>query len=158
MTRQGRTFSQRFKNAALVVLMLPFILPLALLAIILYPLYRIILYLLIWSLWLPKGKDILLILSDSPIWHEYMTTQVLPLVQDRALVLNWSDRRNWERWSLPVAVFRHFGGAREYNPMVLLFRPLRTARVFRFWSAFKDWKRGNRDSVDRLRDNLLASL
>lgn len=136
MTRQGRTSSQRFKNAALVVLMLPFILPLALLAIILYPLYRIILYLLIWSLWLPKGKDILLILSDSPIWHEYMTTQVLPLVQDRALVLNWSDRRNWERWSLPVAVFRHFGGAREYNPMVLLFRPLRTARVFRFWSAF----------------------
>lgn len=158
MIRQKRTISQRFRNAALVVVMLPFVLPLALLAITLHVLYRIVLYLLVWALWVPRGRDILFVSSDSPIWQDYMATQVLPIVQDRAVVLNWSARKTWDRWTLTVAVFRHFGGWREFNPMVLLFRPLHRARVFRFFPAFQDWKRGHREPVDRLRQDLLSAL
>jgi hypothetical protein len=55
-------------------------------------------------------------------------------------------------------VFHHFGGAGDFNPLVVLFRPLRLARVFRFWSAFKDWKRGYKEPVERLRKELFASL
>jgi len=94
MNWQKQSFSQRLKNAVLVVpvvLFLPFILPLVLLAIIFHILYRTTLYLLVWVIWLPRGKDILFVYSDSPIWHEYMATQILPLVQDRAVVLNWSE-------------------------------------------------------------------
>jgi hypothetical protein len=158
MTRQKRTFSQRLKNGALVVGLLPFVLPLALVAIALHLLYRIVLYLLVWTLWCPRGKDILFVYSDSPIWREYMETQVLPLVQERAVVLNWSERKKWLTWSLGVAVFRHFGGQREFNPLVVLFRPVRSARVFRFWSAFKDLKRGYNAPVERLRQDLLSAL
>jgi hypothetical protein len=74
MTRQKQSFSQRLKNAALLVLFLPLVLPLALVAIVLHLLYRITLYLLIWALWLPRGKDILFVYSNSPIWNEYMAT------------------------------------------------------------------------------------
>lgn len=158
MIRRKRLLSQRLGNAALVVLLLPLVLPLALLSIALYFLYRFVLYVLMWSLWLPRGKDILFVFSDSPIWSEYMTAEVLPLVQERAVVLNWSQRRKWGRWSLPVAVFRHFGGWREYNPVILLFRPLHTARAFRFWSAFKDWKHGDQEPVRKLRQDLLSAL
>jgi hypothetical protein len=158
MIREKRTISRRFKNAALVVIMLPFVLPLALLAITLHTLYRIVLYLLVWALWVPRGRDILFVSSDSPIWHEYMATQVLPIVQDRAVVLNWSARKTWGKWELAVAVFRHFGGGHEFNPMVLLFRPLRRARAFRFFPAFQDWKRGYTEPVDRLRQDLLSAL
>src|SRR6266576_5096861 len=158
MNWQKQSFSQRLNNALLVVLFLPFVLPLALLAIVLHILYKITLYLLVWVIWLPRGKDILFVYSDSPIWHEYMATQILPLVQDRAVVLNWSERKKWRRWRLGVAVFHHFGGGREFNPLVMLFRPVRLARVFRFWSAFKDWKRGYREPVDRLRQDLLNAL
>lgn len=100
----------------------------------------------------------LLVYSDSPIWHEYMTTQVLPLVQKRAIVLNWSERKRWPRWSLGVAVFYHFGGAGNFNPLVVFFQPLRLARIFRFWSAFNDWKRGHKDPVERLTQEIVASL
>jgi hypothetical protein len=151
MTRQKLTFSQRLKNGALVVVVLPFVLPLALVAIALHLLYRIVLYLLVWTLWLPRGKDILFVYSD-------METQVLPLVQERAVVLNWSDRKKWMTWSLGVAAFRHFGGLREFNPLVVLFRPVRSARVFRFWSPFKDLKRGYNAPVERLRQDLLSAL
>jgi len=158
MSRLKQPFLQRVMNAVLLILFLPFVLPLALVAIILFLLYRITLYLLVWALWLPRGKDILFVYSDSPISHEYMATEVLPLVQERAVVLNWSERTTWHKWSLGVAVFRHFGGDREYSPLVVSFRPVRLARVFRFWPAFKDWKRGHREPVEKLRQDLLIAL
>ena len=100
----------------------------------------------------------LLVYSDSDTWHEYMTTQILPLVRDRAVVLNWSERKKWSRRSLGVAVFHHFGGAGDFNPLVVFFRPLRLARIYRFWSAFKDWKRGHKEPVERLTQEIAASL
>jgi hypothetical protein len=75
--------------------------------------YRITLYLLIWLLWLRNGKDVLLIYSNSPIWHEYMTTRILPLVQQRATVLNWSERKNWQKWALAVRVFHMFSSGHD---------------------------------------------
>jgi hypothetical protein len=158
MTRQKQPFLRRLGQGILIVVLLPLILPLALFAIASHLLYRALLYLLVWALWLPRGKDILFVYSDSPIWHDYMATQVLPLVQERSVVLNWSERKRWSRWSLGVAVFHHFGGAGEFNPLVVVFQPLRLARVFRFWSAFKDWKRGYKEPVERLRQELFASL
>jgi hypothetical protein len=134
------------------------VLPLALFAIASHVLYRTLLYLLVWALWLPKGKDVLLVYSDSPIWHEYMTTQVLPLVEERAVVLNWSERKQWSHWSLAAALFHHFGGAGDFNPLVVLFKPLRRPNIYRFWSAFKDWKRGYKEPVERLPQELVASL
>jgi len=117
-----------------------------------------LLYLLVWALWLPRGKDVLLVYSESPIWQEYMTTQVLPLVQERAVVLNWSERKRWSHWSLATALFHQFGGAGDFNPLVVLFKPLRGANIYRFWSGFKDWKHGYREPVERLTQELVASL
>jgi len=150
--------SRRLGQVILIVVLLPLVVPLAVFAVANHLLYRALLYLLVWASWLPRGKDILFVYSDSPIWHEYMATQVLPLVQGRSVVLNWSERKRWSRWSLGVAVFHHFGGEGDFNPMVVLFRPLRLAKMFRFWSAFKDWKRGYREPVERLRQELIASL
>jgi hypothetical protein len=158
MDRQGKTLVRKALDAALVVLIVTVILPLALVTIGLALLYRGALYLLVWLLWLPKGKDILFVYSDSPIWHEYMTTEILPLVERRAVVLNWSERSKWPQWSLGVSVFHRFGGTRDFNPLVVLFRPLQRALTFRFWPAFKDWKRGYREPVERLRQELLAAL
>ena len=158
MNRQGKTLTRRVLDAALVLLIFTIALPLALVTIGLALLYRGALYLLVWLLWLPKDKDILFVYSDSPIWREYMTTEILPLVESRAVVLNWSERSKWPLWSLGVSVFHRFGGARDFNPLVVLFRPFQRARTFRFWPAFKDWKRGSREPLERLRQELFAAL
>ena len=158
MTKQKQRFSRRLGNALLVIILLPVILPLALLAVALYVPHRLALYMLVWLLWLPRGKNILIVYSESPIWHEYMVTQVLPLVQEHAIVLNWTERSKWPWWSFRVHVFHWFAGDREFNPLVVLFRPFRRARVFRFWSAFKEWKRGDKEPVERLRQELLSAL
>ncbi|MGB8061410.1 MAG: hypothetical protein WCF26_05930 [Candidatus Sulfotelmatobacter sp.] len=107
--RKKLTLPQRLLSGVLVLLLLPFVLPLALLALILAVLHRCTLRLLIQIWWLPRGKDVLLVYSDSPIWREYMSSEIMPLVRERAVVLNWSERRQWRWWSLAVSAFRSYG-------------------------------------------------
>ena len=143
---------------ALTALLLPIILPLAIVGLVLHFLNKVVVYLLVWVWWLPKGKDILYVSSDSPIWKEYMGTEVLPLVEKRAIVLNWSARSKWPKWSFAVRVFRTFGRGRDLNPIVVLFRPFRRARIFRFLPAFQERKHGNSASVEQLRRDLMQAL
>jgi len=158
MSRVSQSLARRVWQTAIIILLLPVLLPLIVLALTFWLLHRMTLYLLVWILWLPKGKDILFVYSDSPIWKEYMTQQVLPLVEERAVILNWSEKSTWRRWTLAVSVLRAFGGEREFNPMVILFRPLRRARVFRFWSAFRGWKHGKTEQLEHLRNELFLHL
>ena len=158
MSRQPTTVRERIGKIVLGLIFLPLILPLTIVALLLFVLHRLVLYMLVWMLWVPKGKDTLFVYSDSPIWRDYMTEQVLPLVKDRAIILNWSERSTWRHWRLTQQVFYSFGGRREFNPMVIIFRPVRRATVFRFWSAFKDWKHGDAASVEGLRNRLQTSI
>jgi|SRR5215469_5483575 len=156
--RQKDSQAQKIVKAALLVLLTPIILPLMVVGVSLYVLNKLTIYLLVWVLWLPRGKDVLLVYSDSPIWQEYMTTQILPLVRNRAIVLNWSHRNEWSRWSFAVHVFHSIGGRQNFNPIVALFRPFRRPTVFRFYSAFKDWKHGQTETVEQQRDGLIRAL
>ncbi len=148
----------KIARITLVIVLVPLIIPLAIVGLILFFLNRLALYILIWLLWLPRGKDVLFVYSDSPIWHAYMAERVLPLVGSRAVVLNWSERKNWSRWSFTVHVFHTFGGSRNFNPLVVVFPLLRRARYFRFLPAFKDWKQGDTASVEQLRQELVSFL
>src|SRR5690242_1898618 len=109
MSRE-QPLSRRFAQAAAIVLLLPIILPLGLLVLTLYWVHRLLTYVLIWCIWLPKGRDVLVVYSDSPIWRDYMRQEIIPLLDNRAVVLNWSERSKWPKWSFAVHVFRSFGG------------------------------------------------
>ena len=158
MARERQPLSRRIIGAVFGLLLLPILVPLVIVVLLAIAVSRVGVYLLIWLLWLPRGKDVLFISSDSPIWREYMVEQVPPLVRERAVVLNWSERRRWNRWSLATWVFRALSGERNFNPMVVRFRLLRRAQKFRFWSAFQESKHGNRASVERLTNDLRVVL
>lgn len=72
--RDKRLFSRKLFEAALIIVVLPLVLPLAVLGLILYVLNRIVVYLLVWVWWLPRGKDVLFVSSESTVWKEYMET------------------------------------------------------------------------------------
>ncbi|SRR5581483_1610116 len=126
----------------------PIWIPLLMLWLVFYVLASICIYLVIWLFWLPRGTHILFVYSDSPIWHDYIEEHILPMIHDHAVVLNWSQRRSrsW-RCSLAVAAFKHFGGWRGFNPMAVVFRPFKRARVFRFLQPFRDLKHGKPEKL-----------
>ena len=133
------------------------LLPLAAVVLVLWLLGALLLQAMVWALWCPRGRYALVVYSNSPIWQEYFEERVLPALGTRAVVLNWSERKQWEL-SLAVALFRFFGGSREFNPMAMVFQPLRWPRHFRFYRAFREFKHGRRDETERLVREFFAVL
>jgi len=136
------------------------LLPLVLVVMIFRCLYSIALYLLVWSCWGTRGRDVLFVYSDSPQWHEYIEAEILPRIQHRAILLNWSERRTWKNnWTLAPMLFRHFGGYREFNPIGFQFRPLFPHNTYRFHEPLKKWRKKNdRKDLDALLTRFLNDL
>jgi hypothetical protein len=55
----------------------------------------VLLQLVVWLTWCPRGRYVLVVYSNSPIWREYFEAHVLPAVSSRGVVLNWSERKQW---------------------------------------------------------------
>jgi hypothetical protein len=140
----------------LFILLLPFVIA----AIHFWALYSISLYFLVWACWLTRGRDLLVVYSDSPHWKNYIEEEILPRVRDRAIVLNWSQRRNWiGKMTLSSMVFQHFGGYREFNPIAVRFRPFWIHNTYRFWEPIKKWrKKDDRRDLDSLLTRFFADL
>lgn len=111
-----------------------------------------------WVTWCPKGKHILFVYSDSPVWHEYITAHILPHIAERAVILNWSERHSWSRFqSLAHMAFYHYyaaGGREAFNPLAVVFRPFHVANVLRFWQPFKEYKRGRPEPLQEIQSQL----
>jgi hypothetical protein len=132
-------------------------LPVVLVGITLWLLGSALLLAGVWLTWCPRGRYALVVYSESPIWRDYFESQVLPALGGRAALLNWSERRQWKP-SLAVMLFRMFAGTREFNPIAIVFEPWRWPRRFRFYRAFRSFKRGEPEEVDKLRHEFLAQL
>lgn len=148
--KKPNTASKAFIGLLLIVLS-----PILIIALLLYLLWGTILYIAIWLTW--KKQRVLFVYSESPIWKGYIEGEILPYIRDRAVILNWSDRRNWKN-SLAVLAFRYFGGYRNFNPIGMVFRPFHFVKTYRFFEAFKEFKHGNSKSVEKIRKELFDSI
>ena len=100
--------------------------------------------------WGALGRDVLLVYSNSPNWQTHAEQSWLPRWGDRAVVLNWSDRRLWPRHSPAVQLFRVCSGDREFNPLGIVVPPAgRKVHIVRFWQAFRDHKHGKLETLSR---------
>src|SRR5262247_2308419 len=107
------------------------VLPIVLVASLLWLLSALLLLSVVWLTWWPRQQYALVVYSNSPVWQEYFETQVIPRRGGRAVVLNWSERKRWTV-TLPVVLFRVFGGSRDFKPIAIVFEPLLWPRRFRF--------------------------
>jgi hypothetical protein len=151
------TALERWLSVILGVPLLILVLPLLVLIITFYLIAGFLLHMAVWCWWCTRGRDVLLVYSNSPIWQSYVEEMLLPRLSHRAIVLNWSHRCTWTP-SLAVLAFRYFGGSREFNPMAIVFRPFRLARSFRFYKPFRDFKHGKTEAVNKMTDQLFALL
>lgn len=156
--------SPRSKTTTKPWIVIPLFIPLAIILGPILALYftayfavRGILYLMVWLLWCPQGKNVLFIYSDSSIWKDHIESTVIPRFSDEVVVLNWSERNRW-RTSLATVLFRHFGGRYEFNPMALVFRPFRRRTEFRFFEAFQAWKKGKRVALEAIESEFFLTL
>jgi len=142
-------------SKAFITLLLIILSPILMITVFFYLLWGAILYIAIWLTW--RKQRLLFVYSDSPTWKDYIEREILPYIQDRAVILNWSERRNWKS-SLAVLAFRYFGGYRNFNPIAIVFRPFHLVKTYRFFEAFKEFKRGDPRRVEELRKELFDCI
>jgi hypothetical protein len=146
-----------YLGALLFLLLSPVIFVAVIVVITFHLVASVFLHLAAWCCWNLRGRYVLFVYSDSPIWHDYIEENILPRLGERVVVLNWSHRRRW-RLTLAVLVFRYFGGHRLFNPMAVVFRPLRLAKTFRFYEPFRDFKHGESGTVAKMEHELFELL
>jgi len=105
--------------------------------------YRLALSVLAWFAMSP-GKDIVVVTNDSEVCKSWLS-RLMPLIDKRAVLLNYEERRNWRCWSLPVRLFHAFGPAPTTDsfiphllPAVIIITKLGRPKLFSFGSLSKD--------------------
>lgn len=157
MSDSQRTGARLYTRLALWLIV--FVLsPLLLLILLAYGASLLLLHMALWLIWGPLGKRVLFVYSNSPVWQGYIEQNVLPRLPETAVVLNWSERRSWNRLTLGYLAFCFLGGSREFNPLAVVVQPLRWAKCFRFWKAFRDFKHGKLHSLAKVESEFFAYL
>jgi hypothetical protein len=144
----------RVTGIAILVLSLPVIL----LVGAFWVLQRLALRMALLAAWAPRGRQVLFVYSDSPVWGEYIRARMLPRLPANAVVLNWTERSTWPMASLGVWAFQHYGGTREFNPLGLLIPTVGKVRIYRFWRPFKEFKHGKPESLVALEARFFDDL
>ena len=153
----NKKVENKFKDLVgliLLVIFLPILIP----WLIFYIISIVVLHIAVWLFWCIRGKNVLFVYSNSPNWQEYIEQNIIPKLPQDSVILNWSERKKWRRFSLPVMAFHFVAGGREFNPIAIVFRPFRLSKTFRFWQPFKDFKHGNQKPLHKLEDELFKTL
>ena len=147
-------FRSRFFRGPGVIFLIPWVIVVLLGLIV----YTVFMSLVVWAVCMFRGRYTIFVHSNSPVWQDYIATNILPRLPSDAVILNWSEHLNWRWGSFPVRVFRLYGGYTDFNPLGLVCTSLRGAKTFRFWQPFRDFKHGNEKPLKDMEDKFLKSI
>ena len=96
-----------------------------------------------------KGKFILFVYSDSSNWKDYIETKILPQIETRSIVLNWSKRGEWKpRMSYETKLFNYWAGTVEFTPTALILPLFGKVKIIRLWQPNKHAK-SKKDGISK---------
>lgn len=130
--------------------------PIALVALPLYVLLRVLLRIAVELLVLFGRRRALLIYSDSPVWQPRIEETWLPRFGDRALVLNWTEAHAGGGLSPVQRLLTMWAPPRNVQPVAIVFPGILRTRQLGFYDAFRDWKNGDESALRRAEEELFA--
>jgi hypothetical protein len=106
-----------------------------------------------------KGKPVLFVYSDSSNWKDHVETRILPRIEARSVILNWSKRRQWEGdRSLEMKLFEQWAGPGEFVPTAILCPIFGEVKVFRLWPSSQNPKHGKDRLLKDAQQALFAAV
>lgn len=115
--------------------------------------------------WLPKGKYAFFLYSSSKKWKDYFEQELIPKIQSKAIVWNWSTRYQygWNSDLLEAKVLKLFRPFNRSYPVAIVFLPSNKVRIFEFYTPYikmlksqnqnQDYKNLEKDFLNLLENN-----
>ncbi len=142
---------------ALVAVFLPLLLVWVAAYVLWFFVWGAVLRIWFWRAHAAKGRPVLFVYSESPNWQTYIESNILPHISERAVILNWSERRLWSSSSpWEARFFRRFAGDRDFNPLALVLCENGRIKTVRFHQAFLDFKHGKESALRAAEAELFA--
>src|SRR5688572_6035404 len=134
MSDKNNSVNKSFFLKVLLIVVVLIFLPLILIVGIIYYVWGFILLVAIWINWVLQVRYILFVYSTSPMLSNYIEKEIITRIQDKVVILNWSERKHW-KLSLSVLAFRYFGGNKRFKAFAVVFKPFQLNKTFRFYEA-----------------------
>lgn len=148
-----------------ILLMLAFWLsPLILIGVVIYLGYRIRRTILkkrilkqIKREWFSQGKYVFFLYSNSRKWKEYFEKELIPKIQDKAVIWNWSTRyeHGWNDELLDAKALRFFRPTGHFYPMAIIFLRSGDVKVFQFYTPYVSMLKSGKDDYQKFEKEFL---
>ena len=103
-----------------------------------------------------NGKDLLIVLTDSPHWRPYIESEWLSRWGERAVVLDRS--KPWNRDQPEARLWNAVKGEEEHTPLAIVVPARGRIKVIRLFLAFRDYKHGKDQKLRAAERELEAAL
>lgn len=100
--------------------------------------------------WFPKGKYGFFIYSSSRKWENYFEQELIPKIQSKVIVWNWSTRLQhvWSNDLLEAKALKLFQTSRYYYPVAIVFLPSGKVKIFDFYVPYIKMLKSQNENQD----------
>ena len=108
--------------------------------------------------WFPKGKYIFFLYSDSKKWKDYFEKELVPKIQDKASIWNWSTRQKdgWNDDIIEAKILKLYRPFGYFYPMAIVFLPSGEVKTFQFYTSYVNMLKSGKDEYPKLEKEFLA--
>tara|TARA_R110002072_G_scaffold95501_1_gene210577 strand:+ start:977 stop:1450 length:474 start_codon:yes stop_codon:yes gene_type:complete len=106
----------------------------------------------------PENTFILFTYSESENWTDYIEQKIIPRIAAHAQIINRSQQKDWKsRYPTERRALESWGNL-NINPVAIVFRPWKPAKVIAFYEAFRDLKHGKESTINAKTEELFQWL
>lgn len=108
--------------------------------------------------WFPKGKYIFFLYSDSKKWKDYFENELVPKIQGKASVWNWSTRQKdgWNDDIIEAKILKPYKLLGYFYPMAIVFLPSGEVKTFQFYTPYVNMLKSGKDEYNKMEKEFLA--
>lgn len=110
--------------------------------------------------WFPQGKWILFVYSNSPKWKDDIESTIIPKINSKSIILNWSEHKTWPK-SLASKIFFYYSKTKKTKnkvsyPIAIIFKSLSRPKVIELRQAYRDFNLHRNNNILTLKKELIS--
>jgi hypothetical protein len=108
--------------------------------------------------WFPKGKYVFFLYSSSKKWENYFKNELIPKIQDKSIIWNWSTRYQdgWDSDRFASRILSLYRPETHSYPIAVVFLSSGAVKVFKFYIPYVKMIKSGKPDYKKLEEEFLV--